>query len=72
MISCSEEPLAGSKNKHRLEAISSFAKRWIQLHYVFFGNGLPLAFNYSAEGTKNQESNFIKIYKLKVHVLDCT
>lgn len=35
MISCSEEPLAGSKNKHRLEAISSFAKRWIQLHYVF-------------------------------------
>lgn len=32
MISCSEEPPTGSKNKLILEAISSFAKRWIQLH----------------------------------------
>lgn len=33
MISCSEESLAGSKNKPKLEAISSFAKSWIQLHH---------------------------------------
>lgn len=31
----SEEPLSSSKNKHKLEASSSFAKHWIQLHDSF-------------------------------------
>lgn len=61
MISCSEEPVICSKNKLILEAISSFAKRWIQ----YFGNLLPnlqsVTISCSPKATKSQDSNFLKI-----------